>query len=145
MQRLPTNTLITQDYAHNKLAQNAHSKNVLIKGDNLEVLKHLKNAYYRKIKMIYIDPPYNTGKDFVYNDERDFTPQSLANMASISEEEAENILSKTLNKASSHSAWLAMRCSGVAFNLQCFVICLCAVLRCKVSHFHALSLKMICF
>ncbi|TQR59632.1 site-specific DNA-methyltransferase [Campylobacter troglodytis] len=107
MQRLPTNTLITQDYAHNKLAQNAHSKNVLIKGDNLEVLKHLKNAYYRKIKMIYIDPPYNTGKDFVYNDERDFTPQSLANMADISEDEAENILSKTLNKASSHSAWLS--------------------------------------
>jgi adenine-specific DNA-methyltransferase len=40
---------------------------LLIKGDNLEVLKHLANAYYEQVKMIYIDPPYNTGSDgFVY-------------------------------------------------------------------------------
>ncbi|MDO4301470.1 MAG: site-specific DNA-methyltransferase [Clostridia bacterium] len=45
------------------------TQNVYIKGDNLEVLKLLQTAYYRKIKMIYIDPPYNTGNDFVYEDD----------------------------------------------------------------------------
>lgn len=44
------------------------TKNVFIEGDNLEVLKILQKHYYGKIKMIYIDPPYNTGKDFVYHD-----------------------------------------------------------------------------
>lgn len=108
LRHLPTHTLIAQDSAHNAQPQNANSKNVLIKGDNLEVLKHLKNAYYRKVKMIYIDPPYNTGNgDFIYNDERSFTPQSLAQMANIELEEASNILNLTLKNSSTHSAWLS--------------------------------------
>jgi adenine-specific DNA-methyltransferase len=44
------------------------SLNVLIEGDSLEVLKLLQKSYLGKIKMIYIDPPYNTGKDFIYPD-----------------------------------------------------------------------------
>ncbi|WP_353066949.1 site-specific DNA-methyltransferase (adenine-specific) [Arcanobacterium hippocoleae] len=44
------------------------TQNVFIEGDNLEVLKILQKHYYGKIKMIYIDPPYNTGNDFVYSD-----------------------------------------------------------------------------
>lgn len=44
------------------------TENIYIEGDNLEVLKQLQKTYYGKIKMIYIDPPYNTGNDFVYND-----------------------------------------------------------------------------
>lgn len=108
LRHLPTHTLIAQDSAHNAQPQNANSKNVLIKGDNLEVLKHLKNAYYRKVKMIYIDPPYNTGNgDFIYNDERSFTPQSLAQMANIEIEEASSILNLTLKNSSTHSAWLS--------------------------------------
>ena len=45
-----------------------NSKNIFIEGENLEVLKILRKSYINKIKMIYIDPPYNTGKDFVYKD-----------------------------------------------------------------------------
>lgn len=45
------------------------TENLYIEGDNLEVLKLLQTAYYRKVKMIYIDPPYNTGNDFVYEDD----------------------------------------------------------------------------
>ena len=45
-----------------------NTENLYIEGDNLEVLKQLQKTYYGKIKMIYIDPPYNTGNDFVYND-----------------------------------------------------------------------------
>src|SRR5690606_12590056 len=44
------------------------TENLYIEGDNLEVLKLLQRSYARKVKMIYIDPPYNTGKDFVYKD-----------------------------------------------------------------------------
>ena len=44
------------------------TKNLYIEGDNLEVLKLLQKSYYNKIKMIYIDPPYNTGNDFIYPD-----------------------------------------------------------------------------
>ena len=44
------------------------TQNIYIEGDNLEVLKLLQKGYYNKIKMIYIDPPYNTGKDFIYKD-----------------------------------------------------------------------------
>ena len=45
------------------------TRNLMIEGDNLEVLKLLKKSYARKVKLIYIDPPYNTGKDFVYPDD----------------------------------------------------------------------------
>ena len=45
-----------------------NTENIYIEGDNLEVLKLLQESYLGKIKMIYIDPPYNTGKDFVYKD-----------------------------------------------------------------------------
>ena len=45
------------------------TENIYIKGDNLEVLKLLQTSYYRQVKMVYIDPPYNTGNDFVYEDD----------------------------------------------------------------------------
>ena len=45
-----------------------NTKNIYIEGDNLEALKLLQESYLNKIKMIYIDPPYNTGNDFIYND-----------------------------------------------------------------------------
>ncbi len=103
----PTNTLLKADENHNAKAQNAKAQNLLIKGDNLEVLKHLANAYYEKIKMIYIDPPYNTGSDgFVYHDDRKFTVRELRNLLGIDEERAKRILSFTQSKSNSHSAWL---------------------------------------
>ena len=46
-----------------------HTQNLYIEGDNLDVLKALRETYLGKVKMIYIDPPYNTGNDFVYNDD----------------------------------------------------------------------------
>ena len=93
---LPPKTLIHEDTEHNLQEQHKDSKNLLIKGDNLEVLKHLVNAYSEKVKMIYIDPPYNTGSDgFVYNDDRKFTKEQLSELAGIDIDEAERILSFT--------------------------------------------------
>ncbi len=100
-------TLLKEDEAHNQQAQNKDSQNVLIKGDNLEVLKHLSNAYYEKVKMIYIDPPYNTGSDgFVYADDRKFTVKELQELVGIDEDKAKRILEFTQSKSNSHSAWL---------------------------------------
>ena len=100
-----TITLLKEDEEWNK--KNKDSKNILIKGDNLEVLKHLFHAYYEKIKMIYIDPPYNTGSDgFVYQDDRKFTIDELSQLAGIDEEKAKRILDFTRSKSNSHSAWL---------------------------------------
>ncbi|EJL6462648.1 site-specific DNA-methyltransferase, partial [Vibrio cholerae] len=104
---LPPKTLLHEDKQHNHLEANKDSQNLLIKGDNLEVLKHMVNAYSEKVKMIYIDPPYNTGSDgFVYNDDRKFTPQQLSELAGIDLDEATRILDFTAKGSSSHSAWL---------------------------------------
>lgn len=100
-------TLLKEDETFNQKEENKNSENLLIKGDNLEVLKHLSNAYYEKIKMIYIDPPYNTGSDgFVYADDRKFTLEELQELAGVNEERAKRILDFTQSKSNSHSAWL---------------------------------------
>lgn len=100
-------TLLKPDETHNAKPENAHAENLLIKGDNLEVLKHLANAYYEQVKMIYIDPPYNTGSDgFTYQDDRKFTVKELQQLIGVDEEKAKRILSFTQSKSNSHSAWL---------------------------------------
>ena len=99
-------TLLAEDIEHNQKPENQNSENILIQGDNLEVLKHLKHAYKNQIKMIYIDPPYNTGSDgFVYQDDRKFTSQQLVELG-MDLEEAKRVLEFTAKKSNSHSAWL---------------------------------------
>lgn len=103
----PATTLLKADETHNAKPENANSQNLLIKGDNLEVLKHLANAYYEQVKMIYIDPPYNTGSDgFVYEDDRKFTVKELQQLIGVDAEKAKRILDFTKQKSNSHSAWL---------------------------------------
>ena len=102
-----TETMIVDDKEHNDKVENKNSKNIYIEGDNIDVLKHFKNAYSEKIKMIYIDPPYNTGSDgFVYKDDRKYTKEELAELINITEEEAQRILSFNTKGSNSHSAWL---------------------------------------
>jgi adenine-specific DNA-methyltransferase len=103
----PASTLLKADETHNSKPENANSENLLIKGDNLEVLKHLANAYYEQVKMIYIDPPYNTGSDgFTYQDDRKFTVKELQQLIGVDAEKAKRILDFTQGKSNSHSAWL---------------------------------------
>ena len=84
---LDTETVIEPDIEHNNKVENKDSKNIYISGDNLDGLKHLMKAYEKKIKCIYIDPPYNTGNDgFVYNDSFKFSKNSLIEKLDISEE-----------------------------------------------------------
>ncbi|MCZ2357340.1 MAG: site-specific DNA-methyltransferase [Bacteroidia bacterium] len=103
----PATTLLRADETHNSQLNTKNAENLLIKGDNLEVLKHLANAYYEKVKMIYIDPPYNTGSDgFVYNDDRKFTVKELQNLIGVDADRAKHILDFTQSNSNSHSAWL---------------------------------------
>lgn len=98
---LDSETVIVPDKENDK----TDSENVYIVGDNLDALQHLKYSYAEKIKCIYIDPPYNTGKeDFVYNDKFGFTAKELVEKLDISEEEAERIVG--MGGKCTHSAWL---------------------------------------
>ena len=84
------------------------TENLYIEGDNLEVLKLLQETYLGKIKMIYIDPPYNTGKDFVYNDDfKQTTDEYLEDSGQFDEEG--NRLDKNLeSNGRFHTDWLNM-------------------------------------
>ena len=104
---LDTETVIEPDIKNNLKEENKNSQNIYISGDNLDALKHLLKAYERKIKCIYIDPPYNTGNDgFAYNDSFKFDKKTLINKLDINADEAERILGMTSTNSSSHSAWL---------------------------------------
>ena len=84
------------------------TKNIYIEGDNLEVLKLLQETYLGKIKMIYIDPPYNTGNDFVYNDDfAESTDEYLANSGQF-DEEGNRLFQNTESNGRFHTDWLNM-------------------------------------
>ena len=101
---LDSETVIVPD-AENDNESNKDSENVYIVGDNLDALQHLRHSYAEQIKCIYIDPPYNTGKDdFVYNDKFGFTAKELVEKLDITEDEAERIVG--MGGKCTHSAWL---------------------------------------
>ena len=88
-----------------------NSENIFITGDNLEVLKILQESYLGKIDMIYIDPPYNTGKDFVYSDKFQQSEEELEEAMDLRDEEGRQRVGLTKNERSSaryHSDWLNM-------------------------------------
>ena len=97
-------TVIIPDSEHNAKPENSDSGNIFLTGDNLEALKHLQNAYRNSVDMIYIDPPYNTGKEFTYNDKFDFSDEKLKDMLGLTDIEIKRL--HTINGRSSHSAWL---------------------------------------
>lgn len=113
---MDTTTLIRPDEEHNAKPENRNSKNVYISGDNLDALQHLVKSYSGKVKVIYIDPPYNMGSDgFVYNDKFNFTAEDLAKRLDVSPERAERILSMTRRGSASHAAWLTFMLPRLSF------------------------------
>lgn len=113
---MDTTTLIRPDKEHNDKPENRNSKNVYISGDNLDALQHLVKSYAGAVKVIYIDPPYNTGSDgFVYNDKFNFTADELSIKLGIDVEQAKRILSMTRRGSSSHAAWLTFMLPRLTF------------------------------
>lgn len=85
-----------------------NTENLYIEGDNLDVLKLLQETYLGKIKMIYIDPPYNTGNDFVYNDDfAESADEYLANSGQF-DDEGNRLVQNTESNGRYHTDWLNM-------------------------------------
>lgn len=84
------------------------TENLYIEGDNLEVLKLLQESYLGKVKMIYIDPPYNTGNDFIYNDDFKMTGEEYADVAGEIDEDGNRMVKNTDTNGRFHSDWCSM-------------------------------------
>lgn len=113
---MESTTIIRPDQEHNSKPENRNSRNVYISGDNLDALQHLVKSYAGKVKVIYIDPPYNTGSGgFVYNDKFTFTVEELAKRLDTTPERAGRILSMTRRGSASHAAWLTFMLPRLSF------------------------------
>jgi adenine-specific DNA-methyltransferase len=84
------------------------TQNLFIEGDNLEVLKLLQTSYYGKVKMIYIDPPYNTGKEFIYPDNFSESLETYLEYAGLIDGEGKKFSTNTANEGRFHTRWLNM-------------------------------------
>ena len=85
-----------------------NTQNLYIEGDNLQVLKLLRENYLGKVKMIYIDPPYNTGNDFVYNDDFSQTTGEYIHNSGQEDEEGNRLVANTESNGRFHTDWLNM-------------------------------------
>ena len=84
------------------------TQNLFIEGDNLDALKLLQETYLGKVKMIYIDPPYNTGNDFIYNDDFAETAEDYLSRSNQKDEEGNRLVANTESNGRFHSDWLSM-------------------------------------
>jgi len=84
------------------------TKNLFIEGDNLEALKLLQETYLGKVKMIYIDPPYNTGNDFIYEDDFAETSDEFLRRSNQRDDEGNRLVTNTESNGRFHSDWLSM-------------------------------------
>jgi len=84
------------------------TKNLFIEGDNLEALKLLQETYLGKVKMIYIDPPYNTGSDFIYEDDFAEDADKYLLRSNQKDEEGNRLIANTAANGRFHSDWLTM-------------------------------------
>lgn len=84
------------------------TQNLMIEGDNLEVLKLLQKSYAGKIKLIYIDPPYNTGKDFIYPDSFRDSIKNYLSLTGQMDSEGRKATSNTESSGRFHTDWLSM-------------------------------------
>ena len=84
------------------------TENLYIEGDNLEVLKLLQESYLGKVKMIYIDPPYNTGSDFIYNDDFKISREEYAGEQGEFNDDGDRMFKNTDSNGRFHSDWCSM-------------------------------------
>lgn len=85
-----------------------NTENLYIEGDNLDVLKLLRETYLSKVKMIYIDPPYNTGNDFVYNDDFAESADEYLDKSGQFDEDGNRLVQNTESNGRFHTDWLNM-------------------------------------
>ena len=118
------------------------TENLYIEGDNLEVLKLLQETYLKKIKMIYIDPPYNTGNDFVYEDDfAQSTDEYLANSGQF-DEEGNRLVQNTESNGRFHTDWLNMMYPKIKLSKD--LLSPNGVILISINAYEAENLKKIC-
>jgi adenine-specific DNA-methyltransferase len=107
---LKANTLITKTLrpCREESVNFDTTENLYIEGDNFEVLKILQESYLGKIKMIYIDPPYNTGNDFLYKDDFNISKNDYEDQIGVIDDEGERLFKNTDSNGRFHSDWLSM-------------------------------------
>jgi adenine-specific DNA-methyltransferase len=84
------------------------TRNIFIESDNLEALKLVQETYLGQIKMIYIDPPYNTGNDFIYNDDFSVSADEFDIQSSMKDEVGRKLVANTESNGRFHSDWISM-------------------------------------
>jgi adenine-specific DNA-methyltransferase len=84
------------------------TENLYIEGDNLEILKLLQESYLGKVKMVYIDPPYNTGNDFIYRDDFSLSREDYAEESGEYDEDGDRLFKNTETNGRFHSDWCSM-------------------------------------
>ena len=102
--RLDKEKSVGRDGTHGSI----DSENIYIEGDNLDALKLLQETYLGKVKMIYIDPPYNTGNDFIYEDDFSQSMNEYANNSGQIDEEGNRLVQNSESNGRYHTDWLNM-------------------------------------
>lgn len=118
------------------------TKNLFIEGDNLDALKLLQETYLNRVKMIYIDPPYNTGREFIYDDDFSATASDYLMRSGQSSDEGVRLVANTEANGRYHSDWLSMMYSRL--RLARNLLCEDGVLFVSIDDHEMASLRKIC-
>lgn len=119
-----------------------NTKNLYIEGDNLEALKLLQESYLGKVKMIYIDPPYNTGNDFIYNDNFKINVNDYADNSGEVDESGNRLFKNTDSNGRFHSDWCSMMYSRLVLARN--MLSNDGVIFASISEFEVDNLKKMC-
>ncbi len=118
------------------------TRNLFIEGDNLDALKLLQETYLGKVKMIYIDPPYNTGNDFIYEDDFSESSDAFLKKSNQADEVGNRLVANTDSNGRFHSDWLSMILPRLrlARNLLCYE----GVIFVSIDEGEAFNLRKLC-
>lgn len=108
IRRANTSTSMTLRPCREESVNFDNTENIYIEGDNLDVLKLLREDYLGHVKVIYIDPPYNTGKDFVYADDYSLSSEEYAGMSGQADASGNRLVQNTESNGRFHTDWLNM-------------------------------------
>ncbi|MBX5298108.1 site-specific DNA-methyltransferase [Rhizobium sp. NLR12b] len=117
------------------------AQNLLIEGENLEALKLLQETFLGNVSMIYIDPPYNTGKDFIYSDKFSEGVQSFLNRTNQIDENGGKLVANPESNGRFHSDWLTMMYSRLRFARN--LLAKDGVIFCSINHREVAQLKLL--